>query len=44
MDFDWKQFLLSPQGRVNRTQFWLRLVLPALVISIVLSLIDMALG
>jgi uncharacterized membrane protein YhaH (DUF805 family) len=44
MNFDWKQFYLSPQGRVNRSQFWLRLVLPAVVISIVLTLIDLAIG
>ena len=44
MNFDWKQFYLSAQGRVNRKQFWLRLVLPSLVISIVLLFIDMAIG
>jgi uncharacterized membrane protein YhaH (DUF805 family) len=44
MNFDWKQFYLSAQGRVNRKQFWLRLVLTSFVISIVLLLIDMAIG
>jgi uncharacterized membrane protein YhaH (DUF805 family) len=44
MNFDWKQFYLSAQGRVNRKQFWLRLVLPCFVISIILLFIDMALG
>ena len=44
MNFDWKQFYLSAQGRVNRKQFWLRLVLPCFVISIILLLVDMALG
>ncbi|MGH9809438.1 MAG: DUF805 domain-containing protein, partial [Terriglobia bacterium] len=41
---DFKQFYLSAQGRVNRKQWWLKLILPVLVISIVLALIDMALG
>jgi len=44
MNFDWKQFYLSAQGRVNRKQFWLWLVLPCTVISIVLVLVDLALG
>ncbi len=44
MNFDWKQFYLSAQGRVNRQQFWLRLVLPCFVISIILLFVDMALG
>ena len=44
MNFDWKQFYLSAQGRVNRKQFWLRLVLPCFVISIILLFVDMALG
>ena len=44
MNFDWKQFYLTARGRVNRQQFWLRLVLPCFVISIVLLFIDMAIG
>jgi uncharacterized membrane protein YhaH (DUF805 family) len=44
MNFDWKQFYLSAQGRVNRKQFWLWLVLPCSVISVVLVLLDLALG
>jgi uncharacterized membrane protein YhaH (DUF805 family) len=44
MNFDWKQFYLSAQGRVNRKQFWLWLVLPCTVISVVLVLLDLALG
>lgn len=44
MNFDWKQFYLSAQGRVNRKQFWLWLVLPCTAISIVLILLDLALG
>jgi uncharacterized membrane protein YhaH (DUF805 family) len=44
VNFDWKQFYLSGKGRVNRQQFWLRLVLPGFIISVVLLLIDMAIG
>ncbi len=44
MNFDFKQFYLSAQGRVNRQQWWLRLVLPVFVISVVLTLIDVAIG
>jgi uncharacterized membrane protein YhaH (DUF805 family) len=44
MNFDFKQFYLSAQGRVNRQQFWLRLVLPGFIISVVLTLIDLAIG
>jgi uncharacterized membrane protein YhaH (DUF805 family) len=43
-DFDFKQFYLSADGRVNRQQWWLRLVLPFAVISVVLSFIDFAIG
>lgn len=41
---DYKQFYLSANGRVNRKQWWLKLVLPIVVISIILSFIDMATG
>ncbi|ODS02512.1 hypothetical protein AUC71_14910 [Methyloceanibacter marginalis] len=41
---DYKQFYLSAQGRVNRKQLWLYLVLPAVVVSLILSLIDAAIG
>jgi uncharacterized membrane protein YhaH (DUF805 family) len=44
MNFNWKQFYLSAQGRVNRKQFWLWLVLPGTLISVVLVLLDLALG
>ena len=44
MNFDFKQFYLSAQGRVNRQQWWLRLVVPYVIIYIVLNLIDVALG
>jgi uncharacterized membrane protein YhaH (DUF805 family) len=37
---DFKQFYFSGQGRVSRKQWWLYLVLPALVVSIILSAID----
>lgn len=41
---DFKQFYLSAEGRVNRKQWWLWLVLPATVISLVLAFVDMATG
>ena len=44
MDFDYKQFYLSAEGRVDRKQWWLRLILPVFVISMVLAFIDMAIG
>jgi uncharacterized membrane protein YhaH (DUF805 family) len=44
MNFDLKQFYLSAEGRVDRKQWWLRMVLPFAVISVVLSFIDLAIG
>ena len=41
---DYKQFYLSPEGRVNRKQWWLWLVLPLTAIGIVLVFVDMATG
>jgi uncharacterized membrane protein YhaH (DUF805 family) len=41
---DFKQFYLSPEGRVNRKQWWLWLVLPLTVIGILLVFVDMATG
>ena len=41
---DFKKFYLSPEGRVNRKQFWLWLVLPLTAISIVAALVDVATG
>jgi len=41
MNFDLKQFYFSAQGRVNREQWWLRLILPIFVIKLVLAFIDM---
>lgn len=40
----WTTFLFSPSGRVNRKQFWLWFVLPALGISAVLAPLDVAGG
>jgi uncharacterized membrane protein YhaH (DUF805 family) len=44
MNFDFKQFYFSAQGRVNRKQWWLRLILPIFVIALVLAFIDAATG
>ncbi len=41
---DFKKFYFSPEGRVDRQQWWLRLFLPALVISLILGAIDNATG
>jgi len=41
---DFQQFYLTAQGRVSRKQWWLWLVLPIFVISLILSLIDGAVG
>ncbi len=41
---DFKQFYLSADGRVNRKQWWLKLVLPVFVITLILSFIDGATG
>lgn len=43
-DFDFKKFYLSADGRVNRQQWWLRLIVPVLVIELVLSFVDVAIG
>jgi uncharacterized membrane protein YhaH (DUF805 family) len=43
-DFDFKKFYLSADGRVNRQQWWLRLIVPVLVIELVLSFVDAAIG
>lgn len=44
MDFDFQKFYLSAQGRINRKQFWLWLVLPFFIISVIFSIIDGAIG
>jgi uncharacterized membrane protein YhaH (DUF805 family) len=41
---DFKKFYFSPEDRVNRKQWWLWLVLPFTVISILLGFVDMATG
>lgn len=41
---DFQQFYLSAQGRVNRRQWWLYLVLPVIVVSVILSIIDSSMG
>ena len=41
---DFKKFYFSPEGRANRKQWWLWLVLPLMVISILLVFVDMTTG
>ena len=41
---DWKQFYLSPQGRVGRQDWWLKYALVFVVISVVASVLDSSLG
>jgi uncharacterized membrane protein YhaH (DUF805 family) len=41
---NFSQFYFSGQGRANRKQWWLYLVLPAIVGSIVFSLLDASMG
>ena len=41
---NFQQFYLTAQGRVNRKQFWLWLILPIFGISLILSGIDAAIG
>ncbi len=41
---DFKKFYFSPEGRVNRKQWWLWLVLPLTMISIPVVFVDMATG
>jgi uncharacterized membrane protein YhaH (DUF805 family) len=44
MDFDYKQFYLSAAGRVDRKQWWLRFIAPVVAVTLVLLLLDVALG
>jgi hypothetical protein len=44
VNFNFQQFYFSVQGRVNRKQWWLRLILPILVITLVLSFVDRVIG
>ena len=41
MDF---KFYLSPEGRVNRKQFWLWFVLPLTVMGVLLAFVDVGTG
>lgn len=41
---DIKKFYFSADGRVNRKQWWLWLILPVFVISIIMSFVDTATG
>jgi uncharacterized membrane protein YhaH (DUF805 family) len=41
---DFRQFYLSADGRVNRKQWWLWLILPVFILSIIASIIDAASG
>jgi len=41
---DYRKFYLSADGRVNRKQWWLYLVVPAVIVSIILSMLDGAMG
>lgn len=41
---DFQKFYLSAEGRVNRKQWWLYLILPVFVVSIILSIIDGSIG
>lgn len=40
----WTKFLFSVNGRISRTSFWLKFTLPLIVISVVLVIIDIAIG
>ena len=44
MNFNFQQFYFSVQGRVNRKQLWLRLILPIIVITLVLAFVDRGIG
>jgi uncharacterized membrane protein YhaH (DUF805 family) len=44
MNFNFNEFYFSAQGRVNRQQWWLRLVLPLYLIFSVLVLVDIRAG
>jgi uncharacterized membrane protein YhaH (DUF805 family) len=44
VSFNFQQFYFSVQGRVSRKQWWLRLILPILVITSVLAFVDRVIG
>ncbi len=39
-----RDFLFSFQGRIRRSEYWLRFSLPAVAVAVVLSVIDVSLG
>ena len=41
---DFKKFYFSPEGRINRQQFWLWLILPLTAIEILLVAVDVMTG
>lgn len=43
-DFSWWAFYVSFRGRTTRKPYWLYLILPVFVISILLTLLDVGLG
>ena len=43
-EFTWSWFLFSAQGRISRSDYWLRYVLPYSIISIILMFIDGMMG
>ncbi|MFD2208070.1 DUF805 domain-containing protein [Kiloniella antarctica] len=43
-EFSWRWFLISSQGRISRSDYWLRYFLPYFVISIILTALDFMLG
>jgi len=42
--FDWKWFLLSIEGRIPRSTYWLRFIPTAIALGFVSVFVDMALG
>jgi uncharacterized membrane protein YhaH (DUF805 family) len=41
---DWKWLLLSIDGRIPRSTYWLKFILPAFVLSIIAGVLDSVLG
>jgi uncharacterized membrane protein YhaH (DUF805 family) len=41
---DWKWLLLSIQGRIPRSTYWLKFFLPAVVLGIIANVLDSVLG
>ncbi len=40
----WKHFLLSLDGRIHRSAFWLKFQLPAMFVSVIFSILDALAG